>query len=185
MSADHYPHAESELVATLGLARKRVRDVRAGTLVRGEDWNHIGGQVRYTDEGQKKLLSALHITPPPAAPSAPEPTDAKDLAPKKSVLLTPDDLPDDDSIPSVHIDGEASGGKTAALQLKPGDERELVCSKLCLNKAIVLATFGTLQVRVRVRDSSNITRGLKMKCRLIDADLWQLAQRLPRWKGKW
>jgi hypothetical protein len=166
MSAALFPHAEGELIAALGLAPKRVRGLRAGQLTRGTDWTHVGGQVRYSAAGRDKLRSLLKIDPEPL------PT-IEDLAPKK---IEEDPLPNPPAAPAPF---------PAAAEPSPGDERELVCVKICMNKAIVLATFGDKRVRVRVRDSANITPGLKMKCLLIDADLWQLSQRLPRWRGKW
>ncbi len=166
MSADRFPHAESELVSRLGLARKRVRDVRAAALVRGDDWTHTGGMVRYSEEGQKKLLAALSVppdgaaVPPPAAPAAPAAA-PEHLAPKKTEEPAP-------------AEGEP----------KPGDAHELVVTKKFLNRAIVQARFGKTLVRVRVKDSRKLVSGMFIRCQHIEKDLWKMTERLPRFPGK-
>ena len=64
--------------------------------------------------------------------------------------------------------------------------RELVCVRTYpLNRRIVQARDGELLLRVRVRDSAHITPGMTLSCSHVSADLWELATRLPRWKGKW
>lgn len=178
MSADRFPHAEGELVSSLGLARKRVREVRSSALVRGDDWSHTGGQVRYSEGGLKKLLSALRIPPsgepiaPPPAPAAAEtPPAPEDLAPKKI-----------EKVPAAQIPPRAA---PAPGPLKRGDVHELVMVRTYQNRQIVLAEFGDVPARVRVRDSAKLIRGMKMKCAFLERDLWRLAQPLPRWRGKW
>lgn len=70
--------------------------------------------------------------------------------------------------------------------LQPGARRELVCVRtFALNKRIVYAKFGDAPQRVRLKDSANLRPGMTMTCALVRDDLWELAQRLPRWPGKW
>jgi hypothetical protein len=181
MSADRFPHAEGELVSRLGLARKRVRDVRASLLVRGDDWNHIGGVVRYSEAGQKKLLDALNVSPasapldPPAVPDGfvgvPPAVDGPFLsrplgylAPKKSE--------------------EPSGAPPPAAALKPAGEEDLVVTRKFLNRAIVQARFGKTLMRVRVKDSRKLVPGMFIRCQHIEKDLWKMTERLPRFVGK-
>lgn len=160
MSADRFPHAEGELVSRLGLARKRVRDVRASLLVRGDDWNHIGGAVRYSEAGQKKLLGALSI--PEAIETVAPP--AEDLAPKKSE--------------------EPSGAPPPAAAPGPGAAEDLIVTRKFLNRAIVQARFGKTLMRVRVKDSRKLVPGMFIRCQLIEKDLWKMIERLPRFPGK-
>lgn len=192
MSAERFPHAEAELVANLGLARKRVREVRASTLVRGDDWSHTGGQVRYSDTGQKKLLDALRVSGD-GAPRPPDPApalqSAGDLAPKKiekAVLSGVAVSGADFGVPAAELAQQRATDATAALQAPTiGEIRELVMVRTYPNRNIVQATHAGGHVRVRLKDSGKMIPGMVMKCAFVGNGLWRLAQPLPRWRGKW
>jgi hypothetical protein len=70
--------------------------------------------------------------------------------------------------------------------LEAGEVRELVVLRVySLNRRIVLARFGEIEARVRVRDNRKLQPGMKMRCSYVERDLWDLEQRLPRHPGKW
>lgn len=182
MSDPIFTHSEAQLVAELGLDRKAVRGLRAEELENGTDWKHTGGQVRYSPSGRDKLLALLKISPdsapplsPAAAAPAPEtaPGGEKDLAPKNRAAEEP-------AAP------ESAGAAKPACgdALKPGDLRDLVLARKYPNKRIVGAVFNRQLQRVRVKDSTKMLPGLRLECRYVGEDLWQLAQRLPRFTGK-
>ena len=54
-----------------------------------------------------------------------------------------------------------------------------------LNPRILLATDGAGVLRVRVRNSENFIKGMKIPVRLIQGDLYELARACPRAKGRW
>lgn len=180
MTAANYPHAEHALAAELGLAQKDLRDVR-GDLERGADWQHVGKEVRYSATGRARLLEALKITPA----AAPEDSAPKNSAGPGPVPSTP---------PATPVPPELAAARAqllgvlhlAAAQAAPADVAELIVVRVYpLNRRIVLAARDGARVRVRVPNSKNLVPGMAMKCRHRDGDLWELAQRLPRWRGKW
>lgn len=154
---DTFEHSEGDLTAQLGLARGVVRAVRSESLEQGTDWKHVRGAVRYSEAGWAKLLLLLKISAPAARP--PTPAAAPEIA----------------------------GGIATVTQLFPGAQRQLVVAKIYkANPRIVCATFARPHdARVRVKSSANLVPGMAMACAWIEGDLWQLAQRLPRWRGKW
>lgn len=156
MSANRFVLTEAALSIELGLPQKNLRSVRGAQLTRGQHWQHVANEVRYSAEGRAALLTALNVAEP-----------VKDLAPKKS--------PE-----------EASPIPPASIPPRPGDVRELVCVRTYpLNHRIVLARLGPQKVRVRLADSRNIIAGMSLTCRLLKGDLWELARKLPRWRAKW
>lgn len=69
---------------------------------------------------------------------------------------------------------------------EPGGPRELVCVRTyTMNRRIVQARLGDEIVRVRVKDSAKLIEGMTMRCSHVQADMWELVQPLPRWRGKW
>jgi DNA-directed RNA polymerase beta subunit len=64
-------------------------------------------------------------------------------------------------------------------------EQELTVQALTRNGQIVMATRGEELVRVRVRESRHFVAGMKMTCRHLQADLWELVGRCPRFRGRW
>lgn len=163
MNPSDFPHVESELSEQLGVARGDVRVIRSEQLEQGRDWAHIRGAVRYTATGWSRLLGILKISlpaePPPSLPAPPP----EDLAPK-------------------NLGGQPPA---PASPLEPGALRLLVIVRGFRNPRIVSARLDDLPARVRVRDSINLMPGMTMKCRFIREDLWDLAQPLPRRRGKW
>jgi hypothetical protein len=176
MTPSKFAHSESALVSSLGLPRKKISALRGSALVRGVDWAHTAGEVRYSDAGRAKLHELLAI---------PAPAVAEDLAPK-----------DPTSPPFYGVLNSAEDLATALAPLppddppdhppRPGEIRVLVCVRTYpLNRRVVQARLGETLVRVRMRTSEHFVPAMELKARFVGADLWELAQRLPRWKGKW
>jgi hypothetical protein len=144
-----FPHAETEIVATLGLARAVVRDVRSDHLTRGTHWQHVAGAVCYSDEGRTLLFNLLKAEPQ-----------------KNSAEIGPAEIAPPAAPP-------------------PPAKQSLVCTRTPRNRRIVFAKLGGELMRVRVRDSANILPGMTLLCAHVQADLWELAQPLPRARGRW
>jgi hypothetical protein len=205
MSGHVFTHSEADLVRSLGLNAKDIRAVRTAALTRGTHWQHVAGEVRYSADGRTILLSSLKISSDDsAALASPAPLQharaslcATLAAQASAAALVADAIaarlrsdlaaPVGYSAPKKSAERPAQPRPPARVAPpRPGEVRELVCLRTyALNKRIVLAKFGAAEVRVRVRDSANLTAGLTMQCRFLSADLWELAQRLPRWRGKW
>lgn len=45
--------------------------------------------------------------------------------------------------------------------------------------------FKTKLFRVKVKNSRNFIKGMELQARWIQQDLWECAQRMPRYKGRW
>lgn len=156
-----FVHQERALAESLGLAQKDLRSVRTDELTRGTDWQTVRGEVCYSQTGHARLLALLKVSTSATAPEA-------HSAPKNSAEPTP---------PPAETPPDPAPADAAV--------RPLECVRTFpLNRRIVQARCDGQLVRVRVRDSANFTTGMTMLCRLIDGDLWELAQRLPRWRGK-
>jgi len=155
MSEPVFAHAERDLAQTLGLGHSTLRALRRDSLERGTDWNLIDNRVCYSDEGRRKALAVLKISDGPPLPLPPP----------------------------------APAGAPAAVCGAPlqGEMRDLVCEKkYSVNRRVVEAKLGEETVLVRVRDSVNLLPGMTMKCRYSgEGRMWELAQRLPRKRGKW
>ena len=179
MTPSKFLHPEAALADTLGLPRKKISALRGSALVRGEHWQHTGGEVRYSDAGRALLLTGLGVTasapaadsPPNTPPPAPPPADPPGAPP-----AVPPPTPPVGPTPP-----------TPEPPPKPGDEANLeVIRTYPLNRRIVLARLADgREACVRVRDSGHLLAGMTMRCRFVAAGRWDLAQRLPRWKGKW
>lgn len=197
MSDDPWIHAEADLSKHLGLQRADVRTVRSEALEQGKDWKHVRGAVRYTAAGWNKLCALLKISPAklpvPSSPtaagqdSAPNADRVASISESEYIaILEPDYVGPSLLRKNVGEHLPALPRLVATTRLTAGARHELVVAKIYLNNPrIVQARFGRVLVRVRVKDSENLTPGLAMQCTWIEADLWQLATRLPRWKGKW
>ena len=171
-------HTERALLTTLGLPKKSVRAVRTAQLSRGVDWQHIGNEVRYSETGRAKLLAALHAPAPAdysAQKNSPEPA-ATPLA--AAVASTPEP-----SVAPGHAADAPAAPITAALQ--HGDAHDLVVVRtFARNRRIILARYqDRADARVRVKDSGKLRAGMTLRCSYIEGDLWEIAQRLPRWPG--
>lgn len=149
---------EGQLSAELGLARPKVRALRTDELVHGTDWKSIGGLVRYSRAGWEKLRRSVGLAA--GEPAAPPPAPAKDLAPKKAVGQPP--------------------------PLQHGDVHDLVVVRIYpVNRKILLARLGNSEVRVRVGSNQKFMPGMVLPAKFLEADLWELARRAPRYRGKW
>lgn len=192
-AAPAFVYIERTLLAELGLPQKKVRDLRVSTLVRGVDWQHQHNDIRYSAAGRAKLLALLHVDPAPAVPCSPDglqlartallatlatqcalPGIARELADYSAPKNSPDPAP------PAAAPGAAPGPLVA------GAVHDLtVLRTYPRNRRIILATLaGALEARVRVKDSRKLRPGMSLKCSYIGGDLWELAQRLPRWPGQ-
>lgn len=182
-----FQHTERGLLASLGLAKKMVRDVRVAQLARGVDWQHLGNEVRYSDAGRAKLLAALHASPAPVAATTPPPDYS---APKNSP--EPAATPLAAAVASTPEPAAEPGHAPAAEPVPPvgtlqrADVHELVVVRLfARNRRIILARYQDREdARVRVKDSRKLRAGMTLRCSYIEGDLWEIAQRLPRWPGR-
>jgi hypothetical protein len=71
--------------------------------------------------------------------------------------------------------------------LEPGTDElfEVVAKRIPANPYIVLGEWFGNPVRVRVPNSKKFVPGMRMKCRLVEGDVFALVGRGPRFKGKW
>jgi hypothetical protein len=174
-AAPEFLHPERALLASLGLPQKKVRELRGSALLRGLDWQHLRNEVLYSATGRAKLLAALHVDLPavPTAPTPPPP----DLQQARAGL--------------VRVLADYSAPKKSPNRFpprrppppRPGDPNSSCLRTYARNRRIILASHAGAEARVRVKDSRKLRPGMSLKCSYIGGDLWELAQRLPRWPG--
>jgi len=70
--------------------------------------------------------------------------------------------------------------------LEPPEEADLLVTRFYTNPQILGAVraVGEPVQRVRVKTTKNFRRGMKIPCTHLQADLWILTGRCPRWPGK-
>lgn len=176
MTGDHYPHQERELAAAAGLSQDDLKKIRRRLLTRGRDFDTVGGFVCYTAAAAVAIWHEVGLD----LAGAPRPADSATNNPPEEKISAADEAPSPAAEPAP---------PSAAAEAVPpaaGDLRELVCVKRFFpNTRLLGATYLGQTVRVKVRDNKNFVAGMKLQCRLEQGDLWVLAQRLPRWRGKW
>lgn len=178
MSSDAFPHLERAVAAQLGITPKDLRGIRAADLTRGEDWEIQAGAVAYSVAGVARLAQLLDVQADGAGVSA--------AGPEKN---PPEDRPAGEAAEGAPPLGDE--GEAAVLDPLPGRAlgavEDLVCGR-CYRpnrKMVEAMTPDGELVLVRVRDNSNLQAGMVMKCRFAGSRIWELAQRLPRKRGKW
>lgn len=163
MSAVQFIHAERDISTELGVSHKALRVTRADELDRDSDWTMVAGEVRYSEAGKARLLSLLKISP----------------------VLPPPIAETVSGSPPVGLEKNSEAEPVGAR--KPGDIENLTCFKCYSpNRRILEAkTSSDELVLVRIKDNRNLRPGMIMKCRFAEGRMWELAQRLPRFRGKW
>ena len=179
MSADAFPHAERAVTAKLGITPKDLRGIRTASLTRGDDWEVVGNSVHYSSAGLGRLATLLKVPVDGAATAQPEPEKIS-TEPGAGPAAEPPLLEEADPAPTPAASGGPAGRAAGAIE-------DLVCLKCYRpNRQIVEARTGAgEEVLVRVRDNTNLRPGMTMKCRFAGTRIWELAQRLPRRRGKW
>ena len=148
--------SETRLARVLGAPRKTVRELREELLLEGGEWGLVGGEIRLSDMGARKLLKKLGA--------------AKEHA--EGLLRA--------------AGGQGGQEEAAgASEAKEPDGDVLEVSHVTRNRHIVMcwlnepAAHADL-VRVQVRDSKNFAEGQRIRCRHVEEDLWELVGRAPR-----
>lgn len=159
-------HSERELAVALGVSTKTLRETRAAHLQRGDHWTLIKNEVRYTEAARGLVLARLGLT-------AELRVNADHSAPNSSAVLL--------GVAPLTGSAAAEGTRIA------GTIEDLVCHK-CYHPNIRMleakSSSGEI-VLVRVRDNRNLRTGMVMKCKFAGGRIFELAQRLPRFRGKW
>lgn len=149
---------ESKLAKDLGVPRKKLRTLRAKHLAPTADFVKGPEGIEYTVEGLQRMQEKLGaaMKPVDSAPSTPPPSQV--LAGMAEDAVSP---------PRV--------AEMRVVKVYPLNPRLLLCELKDTPQA----------QRVRVRDNRNFLPGMVLKAVHENSDLWTLAQRLPRWRGKW
>lgn len=210
MTADHFTIAEARLSDVLGLPRKTVKKIRGDALEQGRDWIYAdSGAVRYSIQGVERTLASLGIPAEKIAALLPPATPAPALAPQNEPALermgvpplpdalratepapdTPPASPPADSAPNpapaAPPPPPAAPPAEPALDLAdPSVVNVTVTRCYALNRHLVSGTIDTKEVRVRVKSNLKLRPGMVLRCTHDTEDLYELAERLPRWVGK-
>lgn len=186
MNGSTFTHGERSVSDRLGLDLKKLRAVRSASLTRGADWQQVAGEVRYSESGLDRISASLGATPPEySAPKKLPDSAPAELATPRTALVT---LLDHRLANLVTCGTTCTSARREPppANPEPGALHELLVLRVYTrNHRIVLAQFGDQEARIRVRDNSKLAPGMTVQCSYVERDLWDIAQRLPRWKGKW
>lgn len=209
MTAADFNVSEGRLAEAMGVPRKALRPVRADVLTQGVDWEYVeGGAVHYSRAGIERTLAHLGLPsekiaallpPSPAAPEAPAvpPAPAEEASPAPALDLEIVDSPPNDE--QAAADFQTLGAMLAmaagATPSAPAEEEPLaleapevvevrVTRCYAHNRRLVAGELDGKAVRVRVRTNGKLRPGMVLRCALVEADLYTLTERLPRWPGK-
>lgn len=184
---------EARLAEALGLPRKAIKAVRADVLESGVDWSHAaGGQVCYSRGGIERTLAALNIAPEKIALVMPA---AADVAPPAKCATGVDFIAVGGNrggkTAAAKAEADASPGQSieqaTALDLTEPEVVEIVVTRCHhVNRRLVSGTLAGRLVRVRVRSNEKLRAGMVLRCKRVPegTDIFELAERLPRWAGK-
>ena len=167
MSKTGFGCREKEIAEELGVPLDAVAEQRAKHLVRGQDYDRVGHFIAYAAAAKETILAVFRVPPEKAAVDQ----DKK----KAAEVGTPTAEP---------ANAEAGAGGEPTVQTEP-EAVLAVVSALYRNTRLVGATIGINEIRVRVRNSRNFVRGMEIPVRHVRDDVYELARRAPRFRGKW
>lgn len=165
-------YAEDKMAEYLGVSRDSLKAFRED-LLEGEDWACEGNRIRYSEDGVLRLLDLMGLDLP------------KKRA-KGSVGSSISSLLDCARLAQPATPDSKKNGAPEVFELR--------VVKVTSNRNILFAnhtadTFpGSTEnnlVRVKVRDNSNFRQDMILQAVHIDEDLWELAGRCPRFRGRW
>ncbi len=168
---------ETRLAEALGVARKTLRDVRSEHMEQAVHFGYDeaqGGAVVYSQAGIEAALGHLGISSEKIAlliPHAPPGEPAPAAQPAETDSAANDDAPEAD--PEQPLD-----------LARPPLVEITVERCFATNRRIITGTLGTDEVRVRVKNSEKLRRGMVLRCTHAEDDIYELAERLPRFVGK-
>jgi hypothetical protein len=152
----HQMHAANRL----GVSEEWVREKRA-RLEEGTDWVKRGTRILYSNGGVEKLAAILALPKPPKTP-----------------LMLP--------WPAIH---ELVVAKIWSNPGYVGAVRQVLTGPIGKDANGLGVGFAAIPedgalLRVRVKTSANLSRGMVLKCVHIAGDLYE-CRNLPRRKGRW
>ena len=150
-----------------------MKDLRARLLVRGEDYDLEGGLIAYTEEARQRVETEVLGSAQSAATltqaAAPLPSEGAaeggDSSP--TPVDTPEGLPGDE------------------LPRSEGVQSAVVVKAYAKNRRLLAVTIADTAMRVRVKNNQNFVKGMVIPVRHVNGDLYELARRCPRWRGRW
>jgi hypothetical protein len=178
---DGFEFAETEAARVTGIPQLCFRAVRkTRTVLEGADWAKVDGRVMYSREGLKKTVAGMSsLKGAEAAPSL----DAALGVDWPDFCL----LPDAEALDAgKKNDGACGVSAGSEVILRSSVVEEARVTRFFLNPKVLEARLekSSAPVRVRVKSSVNFVRGMLIKVRPLDAHLWELVGRCPRFRGK-
>lgn len=149
--------SEADFAEQAGAPRDLVRQIRQKDLREGEDWLRQGRDVYLTPGGAVKLMG----------------------------LLIPPHVSKASGSASQQAEAVKIGDQLTPIEQTSPDAVTLRVRHVVKNPRMILATDGQAVLRVRVADSKNFLPGMAIRCRHIQADLYELATACPRSRGRW
>jgi hypothetical protein len=180
-------YSEKIIAEVLGLARDTVRVARLTILKEGDHWAKAHNEVALTAPAVPLLLKTLGVKIPKKRASIPGGITIHCLLQQADLEAHRNPTPP-----------KKTAGGPAVLYKPP--PQILIVDQLTRNHQILLARFKDEQlapkgakylgqprglVRVRVRNTEKFVIGMEMNARHVQADLWELVGRGPRFRGRW
>jgi hypothetical protein len=176
---------EGHIAQATGLSIDQIKQIRESSLYEKEHWIKSGREIVYTDEGKSKFLE--WISKKFGAVRSIFTQDESDLKTAPSTLPNSSDAVATLKLNEAGVSFEqVNESFTEAIEYTSSQPVPLTVSNRCINPKLIIATAnnGDL-VRVRVRDNQNFQKGMKVNAKQIQADLYELVGRCPRFKGRW
>ena len=156
-TAPGFDHDEEAVAVELGIDRERIHALRAkGSLLEGSDWVKKGGRVRLSAVGLAKAMTILAV---------PSPVSTEIRAPAVATA--------------------AERGKKTPLALLGDGTVEIVFVRGARSPHMAIGTYGGAQVTIRLKTWTKLRRGMVMRCRQVGPNFYELAQKCPRYAGRW
>lgn len=164
MAATEFPYWESIIPTRIGVPRATARAARKhpSGLIEGKHWAVVGNKICWSEQGVISLIDwAQKAT---GTDEGLEPVPQKNGAPEEPQQAAEPVLDEPPTEKPVHW---------------------VRVLKLVRNYHIILATHEGQMIRIRVRDNAKFVPGMEVPVRHLQKDLYELAGRNPRWRGKW
>lgn len=174
---------EADLAISLGVPRADLRQIRDGLELETHWGRGHGGAIVYTEAGVEAVKAALGTalhdesgaekdTPPKTSSAVEEALEAKFVASD----------PTEDAATTL----EPTSGANTSEKNAP-TKWEARVTNLFRNPRILQAQLldSGKEIKVRVKDSKNFHRGMKIPV-ILESNGWaRLGRKHPRWKGRW
>jgi len=166
MTNDTFQFCEKDLAAQMGIPRATLKEIRDTQMTKGEHWDMVSMRICLSRAGVDLAATFVGLL---------------DSEKDPRLLLDPDDTETVQADPPDHNQHLMLPASSSSGNVRIGK-----VSRITKNTRIILVESLGETVRMRVRHNGKFLPGMEVPMKLIEEpDLYELARKAPRWRGKW